>query len=199
MAILQTGTSLIHWNYYKAIEEDLYQVSRFIEFHEDNFEVYSIELARILMAAASEVDVLMKPLTKVLLPSIDCGSIMMYIDVINQRVPSFAHDQLRIDRFGLTLKPYDNWLASEKHDRVPLWWIANNKVKHHRNDHYSNATLRNTLNAVGGLMITNLHYYSQLLGFNEGRPMETPEVYGRLMPISTLFSYNPGSSSLWVS
>jgi len=43
----------IHWNYFFAIEDDLATLSRYVEFHEDNFTTYSIEIARILMTAVA--------------------------------------------------------------------------------------------------------------------------------------------------
>lgn len=59
---IQVNGNFVHWNYYIALEQDLSKVSRFIEFSEDNFETYSIELAHLLLAASSEVDVVLKSL-----------------------------------------------------------------------------------------------------------------------------------------
>ena len=53
-----------HWNYLLSIENDLEVVSRFIELHEDNFKCFSIEISRLLMAAAAEVDVVCKQICK---------------------------------------------------------------------------------------------------------------------------------------
>lgn len=52
--------SKMHWNYYLALEHDMEVVSRYVEFCEPNFSVYSIELAHLLFAVASEVDVVAK-------------------------------------------------------------------------------------------------------------------------------------------
>ena len=49
-----------HWNYFLALDRDAAVIARFVEFSTDNFGTYSIELARLLMAAASEVDVVAK-------------------------------------------------------------------------------------------------------------------------------------------
>ena len=56
MAIQATAGKL-HWNYFLALDRDLEVVSRYVEFTKPNFNVYSIELAHLLFAAASEVDV----------------------------------------------------------------------------------------------------------------------------------------------
>ena len=44
---IQEQESLLHWNYYLALESDLEKVARYIEFTQDNFGAYSIELAHI--------------------------------------------------------------------------------------------------------------------------------------------------------
>lgn len=58
----------IHWSYYLAFEQDLEKISRYIEFHESNYSTYSVELARILLAACSESDVLLKEICKLVEP-----------------------------------------------------------------------------------------------------------------------------------
>jgi hypothetical protein len=42
-----------HWNYLLALDRDAALIARFVELSTDNFGTYSIELARLLMAAAS--------------------------------------------------------------------------------------------------------------------------------------------------
>ena len=59
MAIHVSGKVKLHWNYFLALENDLAKTSRYIEFHEDNLQVFSIELAYLLFAAAPEVDVIL--------------------------------------------------------------------------------------------------------------------------------------------
>ncbi len=46
--------SLSHWNYFLAVEEDLNGVSRYIEFDNNNYKTYSLELARILMGLSKK-------------------------------------------------------------------------------------------------------------------------------------------------
>jgi hypothetical protein len=68
MGIQLTGLPKLHWNYFLALERDLEVVSRYVEFTDDNNETYSIELAHLLFAAASEADVIAKLLCKQLDP-----------------------------------------------------------------------------------------------------------------------------------
>ena len=53
--MIQVTPSKLHWNYFLALERDLEIVSRYVEFCSQNFEVYSIEFAHLLFAAASEI------------------------------------------------------------------------------------------------------------------------------------------------
>ena len=61
---IATDSKKIHGNYFLALEHDLEVISRYIKFREENFDVFSIELARLLLASASEVDVIAKLLCK---------------------------------------------------------------------------------------------------------------------------------------
>jgi hypothetical protein len=49
-----------HWQYFIAIESDLERTGRYVEIAPANFKTYSIEFARILLSASSEVDVVSK-------------------------------------------------------------------------------------------------------------------------------------------
>ena len=53
-----------HLNYFSCLEDDLLELSRWIEFTEENEETYSIELARLLMTVAAEADVVAKELCR---------------------------------------------------------------------------------------------------------------------------------------
>jgi hypothetical protein len=58
--MIDVSKSFIHWNYFLAIESDLENLSRYIEFIDTNFKTYSIELAHLLLASSSEIDVVLK-------------------------------------------------------------------------------------------------------------------------------------------
>jgi hypothetical protein len=58
--MIKVKANKLHWNYFLALEQDLEAASRYIEFCDANLKVFSIELAHLLLAAASEVDVLAK-------------------------------------------------------------------------------------------------------------------------------------------
>ncbi len=145
-----------HWNYLLAIEGDLKELSRYVEFDEKNFECFSIEIARILLASGAEVDVVCKQICNAICPTSTTDNISTYRNEIKPSFPDISQFQVLLPRFGLTLKPWDEWT---KADGVPLWWTAYNKVKHHRDAEYEEANLKNALNAVSGLFVMVLHLY----------------------------------------
>lgn len=53
-----------YWQYFLAIEQSLRETARFVDFSKDNLDTYSIEFARILLTAGSEIDVICKMLCK---------------------------------------------------------------------------------------------------------------------------------------
>ena len=77
MAIIGTKTDA-HWQYFLSVEADLERLSRFIEFHEDNYSCYSIENVRILLAAAAEVEIVCKQICQALAPTSQPGTIKDY-------------------------------------------------------------------------------------------------------------------------
>lgn len=145
-----------HWNYLLAIERDLEQISRFVEFDEKNFDCFSIEIARLLLASSAEVDVVCKQICKNINPRSKADNINKYRADIKTAFPDIPQIEVILPRFGLTLTPWDEWI---KLDGIPLWWTAYNKIKHSRDSEYHKASLKNVLNSVAGLFIMVLHLY----------------------------------------
>ena len=153
---IQTQKVEPHWNYLFAIERDLDVLSRYVEFDEKNFLCFSIEIARILLASAAEVDVVCKQLCKEISPKSKAEKIHEYRKEITPGYTGIPQFQISLPQFGLTLTPWDEW---KKRNGVPLWWRAYNNVKHHRDSHYGEANLKNALNAVAGLYVMLIYLY----------------------------------------
>jgi hypothetical protein len=147
----------LHWNYFLALEEDLLRLSRFVEFIEANFACYSIDMARIILTATSEVDVVSKLLCKSINENSNAGRINQYRNEINAHYTEIKKFKVRIPRYGLELEPWTNWA----NNRTPYWWTDYNKIKHQRNSHFDKANLKNTLNSVAGLFILLLYLYKE--------------------------------------
>ena len=147
---------LIHWNYFLALEEDLLRLSRFIEFSKKNFKTYSLELAHLLLASTSEIDVVLKMLCEPFFAN--AKEEKHYRKAIPQNIPAFAKIKVVIPRYELTLQPWHSW----NKNLTPSWWTAYNEVKHRRNEHYEKASLRNVFQSMAGLFVSNLYLYKDL-------------------------------------
>jgi hypothetical protein len=179
--------SHIHWNYFLALENDLEAVSRYIEFIDQNFQTYSIELAHLLLASSSEIDVIMKELCKLIAPGEDANNIIDYRKIIKSKKPKFADEPVYISRYGISLTPWINW----KNDKSPFWWESYNNVKHERNLYFNEANLEHVINSLGALLITNFYYYHEK--FNQEKEFVglAISVTNKLKPRSNLLKLSP--------
>lgn len=158
----------VHWNYLISIERDLEHIARYIEFDKDNFQCFSIELSRVLMAAAAEVDVVCKQICKKINLNSRASSINKYREEILQVYNNIPQFKVTMPRYGLELTPWQNW--KNKKDNVPFWWTAYNKIKHHRHTHYQGGNLNNCLNSVAGLFVMTLYLYREKANLGELLP-----------------------------
>lgn len=159
-----------HWNYFLALEHDLDQLSRYVDFS-GNEGTYSLEIARLLLGASSEVDVVLKQICKRFQANSTATKIGAYHPEVTANCPNFINYEIQIPRYGLTHRPWVNWTA----DQPPIWWSDHNKVKHQRDQYFERATLKNCLNAVGGLFVAVLHLYEREAG--NGELMQIPMLF----------------------
>ncbi len=168
--VSKTEEPKVHWNYFLALESDCQNLSRYIEFTNDNLKTYSIELAHLLFAAASEVDVIAKLLCKQINPLSMADDILAYQKEIIPAFPKIKEMAVTIPRYALKFQPWKNWGPKQS----PRWWQAYNKVKHERNTHFKDANLQHALNAIGGLFILLLYLYKDL---SRGGKLSPPSTF----------------------
>ncbi len=183
--MIQSTQSNLHWNYFIALERDLEVVSRYVEFCEPNFDVYSIEFAHLLFAAASEIDVIAKLLCARLRPAARRDNINNYRTVLVAEIPNLTTTQVFVPRYGLTLTPWENWSRGNN----PIWWRSYNNVKHQRDAHFNEATLKNALNALGALLVVTHEHYRHGLEATGAGPQSHRDTTIALQPESTLLRF----------
>jgi hypothetical protein len=147
--------SLFHWNYFIALEHDLVECSRYVEFSQKNIHTYSIEFAHLLFASSSEVDVILKKMCKIIAPNQKVNSIHGYRPIVLNRFPQLKNEKVYVDRFGIIFKPWLKWQP----DSSPFWWQNYNKVKHQRDEYFDKADLNSVLRSMGALLIVSVYYY----------------------------------------
>jgi hypothetical protein len=184
--MIKISKSLIHWNYFLALERDLETTSRYIEFIEANFKTYSIELAHLLLASSSEIDVVIKSLCALIAPGEKRENIDDYRNIIKSHLPEFIDESIFINRYGISLKPWDNWLGEVN----PNWWRSYNKVKHERDIYFDQANLENVIRSMGALLITNYHFYKKQFENEQGVTFEPKVVIDKLQLKSEFIKLN---------
>jgi hypothetical protein len=183
--MIETGNSLIHWNYFLALETDLVKVARYIEFAEPNFSTYSVELAHLLLAAGSEIDVVLKEICIHFDTGTTATTINGYRTVISERIPGFIDETVHVFRFKLTLHPWSDW----KSRGGPHWWQSYNKVKHERSKYFCEANLKNALNAMAALLVAVHYFYKLTWRGRPSDPLDDKQVSLILKPNSQLLSF----------
>ena len=167
-----------------ALENDIKELSRYIEFDESNFKVHSIELTRLLLTTSSEVDVVMKELCKLIEPNSKAENINAYKKIIKDKLPAIINTGVNCPLYGLSLTPWSNWNG----DGNPEWWRSYNKVKHERSNNYKRANLKNVLNSVAGLFVSNVHYnHALFVSENTEYPYDLRHSFSGLNPRAELF------------
>ena len=157
-----------HWQYFLSLVDDIDRLSRFVELAEDNFGAYSTECTRILLAAASEIDVVAKVLCEKISPGSKPHSIVGYGEILLPRYPQLPAIEISVPRVGLAMIPWRSWTTSTR----PSWWQSYNAVKHERHNHAKDANLGNALHAVAGLcvLVSYLDYDLIRTGLPTRRP-----------------------------
>jgi hypothetical protein len=150
MGLEHTAPRFPHWNYFIALEEDLERASRYVELVEANEATYSLEFAHLLFAAASEVETVMTLLCRLLDPQSRTGKFAQCTSPLRKEFPRMWEEQVKVPRFGLTLRPWDEWRNNRG---VPFWWKSYNHVKHQRHSSFSEATMKNAVNALAALYL----------------------------------------------
>jgi hypothetical protein len=151
-----------HWQYFVALCHDLERVARYVEISKDNFSVYSIELARLYLAAGSEIDVVAKLLCQQVDSSAKLEGINTYRTTILKKYPNMPSVEVILPRYEISFYPRQDWSKGSN----PSWWKAYNNVKHERDKHYKAANLENTLSAIAGLLTFIGYLHSkELLGY----------------------------------
>ena len=176
----------LYWNYFIALEKDIEELSRYVEFDKSNFNTFSVRLAHFLLSVSSEVDVVAKALCKEIDNKIEAVNIGDYRKIIMNRFPEMAEEPVFMTRYNLSFMPWESWASKTN----PDWWLAYNKVKHTRGEHYNLANLENVLSAISGLFVV-IVYLREAQIQSRLQPSGNEEPLSYLKPHPILFELRP--------
>jgi len=105
------------WQYFVALEADFATCTRFVEVAPDNFATYSVEFAKILLAAGSEVDVVCRALCSRIGAQAD--NINDYREALVQQSPGLPTVKVLAARYRL--EPVQGAEGKRLYYRAPEW------------------------------------------------------------------------------
>jgi hypothetical protein len=144
-----------HWQFFESVDDELHSLSRDIEFCQENFSTFSVNLSRLYLSVCSEIDVVAKLLCGRVSPSETPENIDGYRGIVTKHFPHFFEMRTEMPSHGLEFQPWLRW----KSGKNPEWWDGYNKVKHARSKYYSHANLGNVLESTAGLLIMLVYHY----------------------------------------
>lgn len=149
------------WDYYRTLEEDLIHFNRYVEIDRVNYKTYSMELAKMLLTAGTELDTVLKALCERIKPSCGANTIGDYYKIVISKYPDVVNHEKYVKGHRIVLKPFENWSLNKN----PDWWTNGyNKIKHDRANYIQNASLENILNIVSALQMILFLYYNETYG-----------------------------------
>ncbi|EKO3378288.1 hypothetical protein KW505_14400 [Vibrio fluvialis] len=160
----------LHWGLYQSLEQDFLRLARFIEVNTNQFNVYSLELTRLLLSLGAEIDSVAKALCHKLDTSSTPNKITQYQPIISTGFSAFSDTEVQFTHYGFCLKPWQGWTVSNS----PNWWRHHNKVKHNRQLNFEHGNLGNVANALAALFILCVHLYKD--EFEKGMICPSPQL-----------------------
>lgn len=146
------------WNYYLIIERDLANTSQYVEPRYQQ-TVYSLEFAKILVLACTEIESLFKIMCKEITGTSVAADIGCYKGTILKKYPRIVETTVSVGRLNEIIKPFEAWNSGKL-----TWWDAYQVVKHDRGNCFSQATYRNAVEAVSALYILLLYLFKMYHG-----------------------------------
>lgn len=138
-----------HWRYFLALEADFANAARYVDFHRENFRTFSIEFMRIILAAASQSDLLMQKICATYSPLPERPNIFDYRQRLTTKFPRLVQVRIWLPRYEIWVMPWAQWGLTPP--ETPDWWNAYNAVKHRPESSLTSANLLNCIGAMAGL------------------------------------------------
>lgn len=142
-----------HWRYFLALEQDVERTTRFVEPSVSNYRTFSIEFARLIISACSEVEVVAKVLCHSIDSTARATNMDDYRSVVQKAFPEIHKVMVQVPRFGLIMEPWKEWGTGTN----PGWWKDHQLVKHHRHKHFALADLEHCIVSTAGLFSLTLY------------------------------------------
>lgn len=169
-----------YWNYFLELEQQLYDIRRYVDFNSKNNNTFSMEFLKLLQAVCSEIDVVAKVIDSYIDDNFKGSRINEWGYPLQQLFPDIQSKRVTFND-DYDLQPWHNWFYIQEEQEIkkgvnkgktrtviklrdkcknPEWWTAYNKSKHERTSPYNNsninynrANLKNVVSAFAALFV----------------------------------------------
>ena len=133
------------------LEQELDEISVYIEFSKKNFNCYSLKLMRLINSAVSEFEIVAKEICSQILKdeNVESFNISKISDVIVTKYPDILDTKARVLDMNYEFHPFRGW---DENPRLE-WWDIYNKLKHDRNSYFDKANLKIAIESIAILKI----------------------------------------------
>ena len=148
----------IFWNYYSMLEDNVVNLSRYVDIRKSNFKTCSNEIISQLLNVGSEIDVICKEIC-----TIDENArkeMKTYSKWFINNFDDIDSVKIFVRNTDLILQPFEGWKKT-KSEELP-WWKAYNSVKHDRSNNFEQGNLKNLINSLGALYFFEMFYIKKL-------------------------------------
>lgn len=153
-----------YWKYYIHLENEFINTTEFVMLDENNFETFSIEYQKLLLAIGSECEIIFREL---------CG---FASDDTSKNIADFRDEIKSSNLMDLnnhvhimgvsslsSIEPFgETWP-----NQTPTWWREYNNVKHGRTLNYKKANLENVLYTLASLYLLEEYLHRKVRKQNE--------------------------------
>lgn len=142
-----------YWNYYLSLENKFVDTLNYVELSEDNYNTYSNTYIILLQAIGSEMNALFKELCH--FDKNQNKNIKDFAGRILNEFPELVNYEIKVIGYDISFKPFEGWNVDKPSESLE-WWKAYNHIKHNRIESIKDASLKNVLHSLGGLMLLNM-------------------------------------------
>ncbi|HKL20642.1 MAG TPA: hypothetical protein VJ904_02480 [Tichowtungia sp.] len=151
------GLDLSCWHYFLLLESDFAAAARHLVGTERNDTACSIEFAKQIVCICTECEALLKQISQSIFPKNNAANMGHYKRTLLGHYPDIHKAAVLLRPNQRTLHPFEAW--GDSGGRID-WWNAYQDIKYHRDSNFEKATLKNTLEALGALLILELTLYA---------------------------------------
>lgn len=168
------------WNYYSMLEDNVVNLSRYIDIRQSNLKTSSNEIISQLLNVGSEIDVICKEICS--LGENDRKEMKTYSKWFIANVDNIDSIKISVRDTDLILQPFEYW-KKNKSEVLP-WWKAYNDVKHDRGNNFEQGNLKNLINALGALYFLEMFYIKKIDNENSApNHIDVPKTPSKLFKI----------------